>query len=95
MRFLVDENLPRDVAEVLAAQGADVVWVAETEFAGSTDDQLNELAIREQRIIVTRDLDFPLTASAHPPGILLLRVPDTYRRLQIRICSKTSLARPI
>jgi predicted nuclease of predicted toxin-antitoxin system len=44
MRFLVDENLPKDVAEALERAGADVVYVAGSDLAGRPDDYLNSLA---------------------------------------------------
>ena len=83
MRFLVDENLPREVADALEKQGADVVYVAASSLAGKSDAYLNTIAIAEARVIVTRDLDFPLRDEPPPTGLLLLRVPGHYGRREI------------
>ena len=80
MRFLVDENLPVDVAQLLEYEGHDVLYLAQSGYRGATDDQVWSLAVREGRIIVTRDLDFPMPDSPRPPGLVLVRVPDTFTR---------------
>jgi hypothetical protein len=58
-------------------------YVASTNLAGQNDADLNTVAADEERVIVTRDLDFPLQGVQHPAGVLLLRVPSTYRRRDI------------
>lgn len=83
MRFLVDENLPIDVVELLQDAGHDVSYVRESEHRGASDKEIWRLAVQERRVILTRDLDFPLMELPPPPGIVLIRVPDTYRRRQI------------
>ncbi|MBI3953019.1 MAG: DUF5615 family PIN-like protein [Chloroflexi bacterium] len=83
MLFLVDENLPSDVAQLLRGSGHDVLDLARSPHRGSTDRQVWELASRQRRIVVTRDLDFPLARLPQPPGVVLVRVPDTFTRSQI------------
>lgn len=83
MRFLVDENLPKEVAEALESTGADVIYVAASALAGRSDEYLNALAIAEERILVTRDLDFPLRDEPPPTGLLLLRLPSSFGRREI------------
>ena len=83
MHFLVDENLPVDVAEILRGSGHDVLHVAETDRRGASDREIWQLATREARIIMTRDLDFPIPELPKPPGLILLRVPDAFSRSQI------------
>jgi len=84
MRFLVDENLPVDVQEVLLADGHDVLYVRQSDHRGATDRDLWQLAASEERVLVTRDLDFPLPDNPRPPALVLLRVPDSFTRKQIR-----------
>ncbi|MEX2158610.1 MAG: DUF5615 family PIN-like protein [Dehalococcoidia bacterium] len=84
MRFLVDENLPIDVAEVLAAAGHDAEHVSEIGLRGASDSEVWKYGANEQRIVVTRDLDFPLREAPRPPGLILLRMPDFYTRAQLR-----------
>jgi len=74
LRFLVDENLPGDVAAWLSAGSHDVLDVATSPHRGSSDSVLWQLAIDEDRLLVTRDRDFPLQGvSGRPPGVVLLR----------------------
>ena len=75
MRFLIDENLPRGVAQVLVRLGHDVLDVASSPHRGESDLTLWQLAVSEDRLLVTRDLDFPLPGtSGRPPGVVLVRV---------------------
>jgi predicted nuclease of predicted toxin-antitoxin system len=83
MRFLVDENLPVDVSELVQREGHDVLYLAQSGYRGATDEEVWSLAVREERIIVTRDLDFPVMDSPRPPGLILVRLPDTFTRKQI------------
>jgi predicted nuclease of predicted toxin-antitoxin system len=83
MLFLVDENLSEDVADVLDRAGHDVLHVAETRLRGASDRDIWRFAAEEQRILVTRDLDFPLPDHPAPPSVILLRLPRSYRRKQI------------
>ncbi|WP_448591061.1 DUF5615 family PIN-like protein [Thermoflexus hugenholtzii] len=77
MRWLVDESLPRALAEWLRARGDDVLDVAVSPWRGAADHVLWRLAAESQRVITTRDLGFLLHAQEpHPPGIVLIRVPD-------------------
>ena len=80
MNLLVDENIPRSVAQALAAAGHDVRAVR-TVARGATDAEVVQLAIVEGRIIVTADKDFADFAVRFPgcPSIVLIRlhsVPD-------------------
>jgi predicted nuclease of predicted toxin-antitoxin system len=54
MRLLANENVPFQSADVLKAAGFDVKLVG-VEFAGVTDREVMEIAIREERAIVTFD----------------------------------------
>jgi predicted nuclease of predicted toxin-antitoxin system len=60
MRFLVDENLHRDVAEILEANGHDALFIPRGPLRGASDDRLGSIAIDESMIVVTRDVRFAL-----------------------------------
>jgi predicted nuclease of predicted toxin-antitoxin system len=85
MRFLVDENLPVDIARLLVEGGHDALYVPHSEHRGAPDLEIWRLAAREDRVVVTRDLDFPLREMPRPPGVLLIRAPDTFTRPQIAV----------
>ncbi len=59
MKFLIDAQLPRRVAAWLTAAGYDSIHTLDLPDANrTTDQQMNHIANREQRIVVTKDADF-------------------------------------
>jgi predicted nuclease of predicted toxin-antitoxin system len=77
MKFLIDENLPDEVAELLRGDGHDAVSVVERGLAKSDDPKLATLAKAESRAIVTADVDFA-QMNIYPPqdfeGLVVLRL---------------------
>ena len=75
MRFKLDENLSRSVAEMFRTRGHDVMTVRDQELQGASDEQVFEVSVREGRTLVTLDRDlgqvlrFPPAASA---GIIVI-----------------------
>jgi len=82
MRLLVDENMPRSTLPTLVASGHDAEDVRDVGLRGAADQPIFRYACDQDRMLVTRDLDFanllqyPL--GTHP-GILVLRLPETLR----------------
>ena len=66
MKFLVDENLPEEVAEVLRGDGHDAITVFQRQLVSADDPVLGELAQAEGRAVVTADLDFANTQMYRP-----------------------------
>jgi predicted nuclease of predicted toxin-antitoxin system len=59
MKFLIDANLPQRLAVWLQQNGYDAVHTLSLPMKNSTpDDEIIQLAIKEERIIVTKDSDF-------------------------------------
>jgi predicted nuclease of predicted toxin-antitoxin system len=59
MNFLVDAQLPRRMTQWLAAAGCNAIHTMDLPNANrTTDDQINEVADRESRVVVTKDADF-------------------------------------
>lgn len=76
MRFLVDMPLSPELAHWLVQQGHDALHALVAGLARAPDTTILEHARREQRIIVTADLDYPrLLALTHAagPGLILFR----------------------
>ena len=77
MRWLCNENIPRNLVEALRGRGHDVVWIREA-APGITDAEVLARAAREQRLCLTFDKDFgELAAATALPvacGVLLLRL---------------------
>jgi predicted nuclease of predicted toxin-antitoxin system len=74
VKFLVYAQLPRRVAGWLAAAGCDAVHTLDLPDGNrTTDQQIIELADREQRAVVTKDADFVDSHLLHArPAKLLL-----------------------
>ncbi len=59
MNFLVDAQRPRRMTAWLAAAGCDAVHTLDLPDGNrTTDEQLCDVADREQRVVVTKDADF-------------------------------------
>ena len=59
MNFLVDAKLPRRMTAWLTAAGCEAIHTLDLPDANrTTDEQVNDIADREQRAVVTKDADF-------------------------------------
>ncbi|MEI8242706.1 MAG: DUF5615 family PIN-like protein [bacterium] len=77
MKLKLDENLGGRVAGLLREAGHDVETVFQEGLAGANDDAIYCVCCREQRILVTLDLDFadPVRFDPAACGIVVLRLP--------------------
>lgn len=76
MRFLIDNALSPTVAKVLSEAGHDALHVRERGMHAATDEALFDLAIVENRIIVSVDTDFTQLLSlrrTRKPSLILFR----------------------
>ncbi len=75
MRFLVDAQLPKSLAEWLNEAGHDAVHTLDLPLGNRTSDvELCEVALREQRIIISKDGDFveSLLVAGQPTRLLFV-----------------------
>lgn len=75
MKFIVDAQLPRRLARELAASGHDAVHTLDFPSGNRTPDgDINGVAVRESRVVVTKDHDFvtSLLLRGEPPKLLLI-----------------------
>jgi len=79
MRFLVDENLPYEIAAILFERGHEVTYVPDSNLRGFADERLWQVAADLRQILVTQDLDFPLDIHPYPEGLLILRLPQRWK----------------
>ncbi len=78
MRFKLDENFGNRTVGLFRLRGHDVVTVREQELAGCSDERLFDVCARENRCLVTLDLDFADVVRfppAHSSGIAVIRLP--------------------
>jgi len=77
MRFKIDENLPIEFADLLTQAGHDAVTVFDQQLQGQDDLAIINACLREERVLVTLDLDFADIRAYPPqqyPGLIVLRV---------------------
>ena len=88
MKVKVDENLPREIADLLREAGHDAVTVGAEGLSWRPDRTIAALVRREDRVLLTLDLDFS-DIRAYPPeqyaGLVVLRLnrQDKPRVLQV------------
>jgi predicted nuclease of predicted toxin-antitoxin system len=82
MNLKLDENLPRSLCATLTDFGHDVHSVFDEKLTGRPDADIWSAAQREERFLVTQDLDFSDTRKFLPGrhhGILLVRLGSPSR----------------
>ncbi len=75
MNFLIDAQLPRRLAHLLTTAGHDAVHTLDLPNANrTTDTELNDLSLREERVVITKDGDFvdSFLLSKEPYKLLLI-----------------------
>lgn len=77
MKFKIDENISESAKDLLVSHGHDCHSVHDEGIAGSTDERLIESCSREERHLITLDLDFA-DIITYPPadhhGIIVFRL---------------------
>jgi predicted nuclease of predicted toxin-antitoxin system len=81
VRWLADECVAAPLVALLRSHGNDVLYVAEA-AAGWSDDDVIELALREERLLLTEDKDFGdlvFRRKRSVPGVVLIRIaPENF-----------------
>jgi len=84
LKFLLDADMPRSSADVIRSFGYDVEDVRDIGLGSAKDREIIEYALKNNRIIVTRDTDFGevLRYPKHP-GAIIFRLPYTFTAREI------------
>ncbi|KAA0008841.1 MAG: hypothetical protein FE036_01520 [Thermoplasmata archaeon] len=79
MKFLLDADMPKSTADIIRSFGYDVEDVRDIGLGAAKDKEIIEYALKNERIIVTRDTDFGevLRYPKHP-GAIIFRLPYTF-----------------
>jgi len=92
IRLLADMNISPQTVTFLQQQGWDIVRVVEVLPATTPDPEIMEFARREERVIVTQDLDFSTLLALggyNQPSLITLRLsasdPDTVNQKLIKV----------
>jgi predicted nuclease of predicted toxin-antitoxin system len=76
MKFLVDAHLPPSLCTLLQAAGHDALHTTQLPARNQTPDQvINELSLKDQRVLISKDTDFyySLLLQQRPHKLLLVR----------------------
>ena len=86
----IDEDLPRQVADLVASRGYDAKTVVGQGWQGMSDDELWPRVQHEGRWLITADKGFA-DLRAHPAGshagVILLRAPEESRRAYLELAA--------
>ena len=83
MKFLVDAHLPPGLCALLRAAGHDALHTRELPAQNQTPDQvINNLSLKDQRVVVSKDTDFYYSHLLHqkPWKLLLVRTGNMSTR---------------
>jgi predicted nuclease of predicted toxin-antitoxin system len=94
MKFVVDAHLPPALCALLQAGGHDAIHTRSLAGRNRTPDEiLNELSLREHRVVVTKDSDFYHSHLLHgKPWKLLLVRTGNIRAGDLKALFQTHLA---
>lgn len=77
MQFKVDENLPVEASQLFREAGHEAVSVLDQMLGGKPDQEIADVCLKENKALVTLDLDFA-NINTYPPsnfhGIFVLRL---------------------
>ncbi|MEE8304045.1 MAG: DUF5615 family PIN-like protein [Candidatus Tectomicrobia bacterium] len=91
MRFKVDENLPREIVQLLQQAGHDATSVLGQHLGGSADTAVAAIYQHENRTLVTLDLDFADIRTYLPgqyTGLIVLRLRRQDTPHVLAVCSR-------
>ncbi|AQR62420.1 hypothetical protein BZG35_12780 [Brevundimonas sp. LM2] len=94
MRFVVDANLPPDIADWLRSRGHDAVAVRDLGLRESPDGPIWDAALARGAVVITKDADFAMWALSRDPAprIVWLRTGNLRRRAQLEHLDKVWLS---
>lgn len=87
MKLLFDENFEQSVVKHFRSLGHDVKYVGDN-YAGTADEEILAIALREKRIVITNDLDFGqlIFQELRPHGgVIMFRLTDQSIEMKIRV----------
>jgi predicted nuclease of predicted toxin-antitoxin system len=79
LKFLLDADMPRSSAKVLQSIGFEVEDVRDIGMRAAKDREIIEYALKNKRIIVTKDTDFgEVLRYPDHPGAIIFRLPYAF-----------------
>jgi predicted nuclease of predicted toxin-antitoxin system len=93
MTFLIDAHLPRRLAQWLQELGHEAIHTIDLPMGNRTrDTEINDISVREQAIVVTKDADFVNSFTLHRlPYKLLLVSTGNIKNAQLETLFRQNL----
>ena len=105
MKFIVDAQLPKALSDFLCSKGHDSIHTLDLPDKNKTvDGYINDLSVREDRIVISKDADFLETfllkkvpprllmvKTGNIPNIILLQIFELHLAYIIDALASTSL----
>lgn len=91
MKFIVDAQLPRSLANFLRDRGFDVVHTSELPDGNDTSDaEINRLSLSDERVVISKDGDFydSFTEKREPFKLLHVRTGNISNAKLIELFDK-------
>jgi len=88
MKFLVDAQLPRQLADFLRERGYDTIHTLNMPDANATSDtEITKLSLAEKRVVISKDADFydSFLQKAEPYKLLYLTTGNISTKALIRL----------
>lgn len=87
MKFFIDNNLSPRLAAALRESGFDIVYAKDYQMQRASDEEIFQVAAREDRIIISADTDFGFILSQwkqEKPSVILLRGFPSFFEKQLK-----------
>lgn len=91
MKFIVDAQLPKSLAEYLNFKGFNAIHTSDFPNKNFTDDtEIIILAVKENRVVITKDSDFldSYLLKSEPKKLVLIRTGNIHNKILLGIFSK-------
>ncbi len=88
MKFIVDAQLPKSLSDFLADKGFDSIHTLELPDKNKTSDtQISKLANSDQRIVISKDVDFleSFIVKAEPEKLIMVKTGNISNKKLIKL----------
>lgn len=95
MKFLVDAHLPRKLSFFLREKGYDAIHTLDLPNKNaSTDDEINEISLRDKRIVISKDSDFydRFLTKLEPYKLLIISTGNISTKALIEVFEKNLIS---
>jgi len=91
MKFIVDAQLPKSLADLLCDEGYDAIHTLDLPNQNNSSDiQIVDLSLKEDRVVITKDSDFleSFLVKAEPKKLILVKTGNIRNKELIAIFRK-------